>query len=98
MGKRPAPPERIAFAKRLRDARERKHEYASGMADAMGIERERYRMWERGDREPDIVHFIKIAKELNVSLDYLIIGRLPSLVPTEPDRPKKLIERLLRTH
>lgn len=66
---------RRLFAERLRAARitggyARQKDFAA----AIGIESERYRMWERGDREPDITHLVKIAAQLDVSLDFLLRG------------------------
>lgn len=79
MGKRrknkEIPPVRRLFAERLRAARITKG-YANqkDFAAALDIEAERYRMWERGDREPDITHLVKIAAKLEVSLDFLMRG------------------------
>ena len=69
----------MAFALRLKNARETKHPTARAFAVRLGFEDETYRSWERGDREPNIQAICKIARELNVSLDYLILGDLPSI-------------------
>ena len=66
---------RRLFAERLRAARiTAGYKKAKDLAAAIGIESERYRMWERGDREPDITHLVKIAAKLDVSLDFLLRG------------------------
>ncbi len=72
------PEERVKFAARLKIAREKRYKTQKDFAHKIGIEAERYRMWERAKREPDITHFVKIATELDVSLDFLIMGELPS--------------------
>lgn len=78
------PPARVAFATNLKTARRRRHRYQKDMAKALGIEPERYRTWERAEREPDITNLAKIAVELDVSLDFLICGIIPALRPKRP--------------
>ena len=66
---------RRSFAERLRAARiTGGYAKQKDFAAAIGIESERYRMWERGDREPDITHLVKIASQLGISLDFLLRG------------------------
>ena len=67
---------RRLFAERLRAARiTRGFEHQKDLADKLGIEHERYRMWERGDREPDITYLVRISEELKISLDWLLLGK-----------------------
>ena len=69
---------RVLFAARLKIARQHRYKYASKFASVLEIEHERYRTWERAEREPDITHLFKIADALDVSLDFLILGDIPS--------------------
>ncbi len=62
-------------------ARQEQYDSAKAFAEDIKKEAETYRMWERGDREPDIPDLIKIARKLNRSLDFLILGHLPPLRP-----------------
>lgn len=78
MSKIPEPTTAEMFGARLKEARRRKHRFANRMADAIGVEHETYRTWERGEREPNLDALNKIAAELNVSLDYLVSGALPA--------------------
>ena len=71
--------ETMAFAHRLEDARASKYKTAAAFARTIGVEDETYRTWERGEREPHIAAICKIARALDVSLDYLILGDLPAI-------------------
>ena len=70
---------REGFAQRLRLARQQKYDHAYQLAQVVGLEAETYRRYERGETEPDIRALGKIARALNVSLDYLVFGDLPAL-------------------
>lgn len=65
------------FAQRLKTARERKFETASGFAKELGVEAETYRRWERGETEPGIADLNSILELTEVSADFLITGTLP---------------------
>lgn len=83
---KPVAPETLAFANRLTMTREQRgYDSAAKFAKAIGVEDETYRTWERGIREPAIPNICKIARKLDISLDYLILGDLPSYkTPTKP--------------
>lgn len=66
------------FAGRLRIARERKYDNMAKAARALEVEEERYRTWERGIREPDITHLVRICEVFEVSGDFLLRGILPA--------------------
>ena len=57
--------------KRVRDLREDHDETQADIADLLGISRQHYSLYERGERELPMHHFITLAKHYNVSLDYL---------------------------
>ena len=85
MGKNETSRERAEFAARLQMARQEQYDSAKAFAEEIKEEAETYRMWERGDREPDITRLAKIARKLNRSLDFLILGHLPPLRPETED-------------
>ena len=56
---------------RLRDLREDADQKQAQIAEVLGISRQHYSLYERGERELPMHHFITLAKHYNVSLDYL---------------------------
>ena len=66
---------------RLRDLRNDADLTQADIAKLLNVSRQHYSMYERGDRELPMHHFITLAKFYNVSLDYLA-----GLI----DTPKKL--------
>ena len=66
---------------RLKDVRNDADLTQADIAKKLNISRQHYSMYERGDRELPMHHFITLAKYYNVSLDYLA-GHV--------DTPKKL--------
>ena len=66
---------------RLRDLREDADQKQAEIAEILGISRQHYSLYERGDRELPMHHFVTLARYYNVSLDYLA-----GLI----DKPKKL--------
>ena len=59
------------FYQRLKDLREDSDKSQAEIADILGISRQHYSLYERGDRELPMHHFVTLAKFYNVSLDYL---------------------------
>lgn len=59
------------FYQRLRDMREDADKSQSEIASILDISRQHYSLYERGDRELPMHHFITLARYYNVSLDYL---------------------------
>ncbi len=59
------------YYQRLRDLREDNDKTQEDIAQILGISRQHYSLYERGDRELPMHHFITLAKYYNVSLDYL---------------------------
>lgn len=60
------------FAKRLREARERKYPSAQSFAAVLGQEPHTYRHWERGDTEPDFESLTRICELLGVTPNDLL--------------------------
>ena len=59
------------FYQRLRDLREDADKTQEDIAKILKVSRQHYSMYERGERELPMHHFITLAKYYNVSLDYL---------------------------
>ena len=57
--------------RRLKDLREDREKVQEDIAAILGISRQHYSMYERGERELPMHHFITLARYYNVSLDYL---------------------------
>lgn len=60
------------FAQRLRAARMRCHFTQQHMADILCISLNAYQKYEQSERTPSLDTLVKIADELNVSIDYLL--------------------------
>lgn len=67
---------------RLRDMREDTDKTQNDIATILNISRQHYALYEKGERELPMHHFITLAKHYNVSLDYLA---------GLTDTPKKLL-------
>lgn len=59
------------YYQRLRDLREDSDKKQDEIANLLHISRQHYSMYERGERELPMHHFITLARFYNVSLDYL---------------------------
>lgn len=61
------------FGKKLREARESAgFETAKQFAEALGVEENRYRHWERGSAQPNLPMLVRITRLLKVELSDLI--------------------------
>ena len=58
--------------RRIRDLREDNDKTQADIANILGISRQHYSLYEKGERELPMHHFITLAKYYNVSLDYLV--------------------------
>lgn len=59
------------FYQRIRDLREDADLNQTALANALGITKQQYSLYERGDREIPFHHAITLAKFYHVSLDYI---------------------------
>lgn len=59
------------FYQRLKDIREDNDKSQLEIANLLKVSQQHYSMYERGDRELPMHHFVTLAKFYNVSLDYL---------------------------
>ena len=66
------------FHENLKAARLKKGMSQQDVADALGIAKSTYSMWETGNREPNLMRIIALTKVLEVSGDELL-----GIVPTD---------------
>ena len=59
------------FYQRLRDLREDHDLTQEKVAEILGISRQHYALYEKGQRELPMHQFMKLARLYNVTLDYL---------------------------
>ena len=59
------------FYQRVKDLREDRELSQADIANFLGISQQQYSLYERGEREIPLHHFITLALYYNVSLDYL---------------------------
>ncbi len=59
------------YYQRLRDLREDEDITQKEIAKLLDTTPQQYSLWERGDREIPLHHFITLAKYYRVSLDYM---------------------------
>lgn len=61
------------FGAKLKEARERAgFEHAKDFAEALGVEENRYRHWERGTAQPSLQMLARITRLLKVELTELV--------------------------
>ena len=61
-----------AFSKKLKAAREAAgYETAKEFAEALGVEENRYRHWERGSAQPDLTILTRLTRLLKVEVNEL---------------------------
>ena len=62
----------MEFSERLKELRKQAHLTQVELASKLGIVQSSYADWERGKKKPTQENLVKIAKILNVSVDYLV--------------------------
>lgn len=61
------------FGRKLKEAREQAgFEHAKDFAEALGVEENRYRHWERGSAQPNLPMLARITRLLKVELAELV--------------------------
>ena len=64
--------ERIMYYyQRIKDLREDNEKSQKEIAELLGISQQHYSLYEKGERELPMHHFITLAKYYDVTLDYL---------------------------
>lgn len=87
------------FHENLREVRLMRGLTQQEVADALGVAKSTYNMYESGKREPDVVKIRKLAKILNVTGDVLLGLEPIDPLETEFERLKvRYGERRLKTY
>ena len=91
------------FYQRLRDLRTDAERTQEDIAALLGISRQHYSLYEKGERELPMHHFVTLAKYYDVSLDYLAgllsapepLSRTPkTTVPPQERRAEKILSEV----
>ena len=75
----------MEFSERLKNLRKQAHLTQVDVAEKLGISQPAYASWERGIKKPTQENLVKIAKILNISIDYLVGNSDESLKKDELD-------------
>jgi transcriptional regulator with XRE-family HTH domain len=68
----------MGFADNLKSIRQERHISQEELAEIIGVSRQAVSKWEQGSGYPEMEKILILSKELNVSLDYLMLGELKS--------------------
>ena len=68
----------MSFADNLKLIRKKKGLSQESLAEIMGVSRQAISKWEQGSGYPETEKLLVLSKELNVSLDYLMLGEKES--------------------
>lgn len=68
----------MGFADNLKSIRQERHISQEELAEIMGVSRQAISKWEQGSGYPETEKLLVLAKKLNVSLDYLMVGAVKS--------------------
>ena len=66
----------MSFAENLKTIRKERHISQEDLAELMGVSRQAVSRWEQGSGYPEMEKLLLLSKELNVSLDYLMLGEI----------------------
>jgi Predicted transcriptional regulators len=77
----------MSFADNLQLIRKEKQLSQEELAEKIGVSRQVISKWEQGSGYPETEKLLILSKELNVSLDYLMLGE------TENDMSEKLLSQ-----
>ncbi len=69
----------MSFADNLRKVRKERNISQEDLAESLNVSRQAVSKWEQGIGYPEMEKMIMLAKELNISLDYLISGESEDL-------------------
>ncbi|MEA4825282.1 MAG: helix-turn-helix transcriptional regulator [Clostridium sp.] len=68
----------MGFADNLKSIRQERHISQEELAEIIGVSRQAVSKWEQGSGYPEMEKLLALSKELNVSLDYLMLGEIKS--------------------
>lgn len=74
-----------SFADALREARKKRGLSQEDLADILGVSRQAISKWELGEGYPEVEKLIQLAKQLDVSLDSLLLDK-----PPQSEAPKQV--------
>lgn len=74
----------MSFADNLRAVRKERAVSQEDLAECLKVSRQAVSKWEQGIGYPEMEKMILLAKELNVSLDYLVSGEREDPAPQKP--------------
>lgn len=66
----------MGFAENLKSIRKERHISQEELAQIVGVSRQAVSKWEQGDGYPETEKLLLLAKQLNVSLDYLMLDEI----------------------
>lgn len=66
----------MGFADNLKSIRQERHISQEELAEIIGVSRQAVSKWEQGSGYPEMEKLLVLSKELNVSLDYLMLGEI----------------------
>jgi transcriptional regulator with XRE-family HTH domain len=77
------------IGERLRETRHQKNLSQKTVAETLDLTQQHYGGMERGERCITLIHFLRLAKEFDMSLDYILVGkkygRIIALLNAHPD-------------
>ena len=68
----------MSFADNLKSIRKERHISQEELAEIIGVSRQAVSKWEQGSGYPEMEKLLVLSRELNVSLDYLMLGEIKS--------------------
>src|SRR5665647_3799069 len=68
----------MGFAENLKTIRQERHISQEELAEIIGVSRQAVSKWEQGSGYPEMEKLLVLSKEINVSLDYLMLGEIKS--------------------
>jgi len=68
----------MGLADNLKSIRQERHISQEELAEIIGVSRQSVSKWEQGSGYPEMEKLLVLSKELNVSLDYLMLGEIKS--------------------
>lgn len=80
----------MGFAENLKDIRNKRNITQEQLAEILSVSRQTISKWESGLSYPETEKLLSIAKELNVSLDYLFSERCHMVRPVSSKRVSKI--------
>lgn len=68
----------MEFADNIKSIRQERHISQEELAEIIRVSRQAVSKWEQGSGYPEMEKLLVLSKELNVSLDYLMLGEIKS--------------------